>query len=83
LEEWNIQTSLVVFREKKATRSSQLSRSSYDGDDDLARTHMMTPLRPVTAALTGISQSFSSFAFATLNTERTDEMTMRIVASTK
>jgi hypothetical protein len=62
---------------------SQLSRSSYDEGDDLARTHMMTPLRAVTAPLTGISWPFSSFAFATLNTERTDEMRMKIVASTK
>jgi hypothetical protein len=51
--------------------------------DDLVRTHMTIPLLAVTAALMGISRSFSSFAFVTLNTERTDEVTMKIVASTK
>ena len=49
----------------------------------MARTHMTTPLRVVTAALTGISLPFSSFAFVTLNTERTDEVTMKIIASAK
>jgi len=52
-------------------------------DDDLVRTHMEIPLRAVTTALTGISWPFSSFAFVTLNTERTDEANMKIVASTK
>jgi hypothetical protein len=49
----------------------------------LARTHTTIPLRAVTAALTGISWPFSSFAFVTVNTERSDEVTMKIVASTK
>lgn len=46
-------------------------------------THMTIPRSAVTAALTGISCPFSSFAFVTLNTVSTDEITMKIVASTK
>jgi hypothetical protein len=46
-------------------------------------TYMTIPPLTVTAALTGISLPFSSFAFATLNTDRADEVTMKIVASTK
>jgi hypothetical protein len=73
LEEWNIQTSLVVFRKENPTISFQ---EAVIMDDDLAKTHMMIPLLAVTAAFTGISWSFASFAFVTLNTERTDEVAM-------
>ena len=44
---------------------------------------MTIPDRTVIAALTGISLSFSSLAFMTLNIERTDEVTINRVASTK
>jgi hypothetical protein len=80
LEESNIQTSLVVFTEKS---NSQLQKVAMMTNDDLARTHITIPLRAVTAALMGISWPLSSFACVTLNTVRTDEMTMKIVASTK
>jgi hypothetical protein len=49
----------------------------------ITRAYITIPFRAVTAALTGISLSFSSFAFVTLNMERTDEATMKRVASTK
>jgi len=63
------------------TSESQLQEAV--GDDELTRTHMTIPLWAVTAALTGISWSFSSFAFITSNTERTDEAIMKIVAETQ
>jgi hypothetical protein len=49
----------------------------------IVRAYTRSPSLTVTAALTGISLPFSSFAFVTLNTERTDEATMKSVASTK
>jgi hypothetical protein len=49
----------------------------------ITRAYTTIPVRAVTAALTGISLSFSSFAFVTLNMERTDEVTIKRVASTK
>ena len=49
--------------------------------DDL--TYTTIALRTLVAAVTGISWPFSSFAFLILNTERTDEATMKSVASTK
>ena len=49
----------------------------------IIRTYMTTPRSTVTAALTGISFPFSSFAFVTLNTESTDEVKMKVSASTK
>jgi hypothetical protein len=69
---------LWLSLEKNPTLSFQ--EAVMMGDD---RTHTTIPLRTVTAALTGISWPFSCFAFVTVNTERTDEVTMKIVASTK
>jgi hypothetical protein len=47
-----------------------------------SRTYTTGP-SSMAATLTGISWPFSSFAFVTLNTESTDEVTMNIVASAK
>ena len=49
----------------------------------IIRAYTTIPVRTVTAALTGISLPFSSIAFVTLNMERTDEATIKRVASTK
>jgi hypothetical protein len=59
--------------------NSQL-REAFISDEP--KTYTTTPLKTVTSALTGISLPFSSFAFVTLNADRTEEATMKSVAST-
>jgi hypothetical protein len=58
---------------------SQL-REAFISDEP--KTYTRIPLKAVTSALTGISLPFSSFALVTLNADRTEEATMKSVAST-
>ena len=59
---------------------SQL-REAFMSDEP--RTYTRIPPKTVISALTGISLPFSSFALVTLNADRTEEATMKSVASTK
>jgi hypothetical protein len=76
LEGWNTQTSLDGFETQP---NSQLQEPFTNKNPSLHD----NPAGAVTAALTGSSWPFSPFAFVTLNTERTNGVTMKSVASTK
>jgi len=75
LEQWNIQTSLDDFGKPILSFKKQLWTR--------IRTYTTNPWSVANPSSTGISWPYSSLAFVTLNIERTDEETMKIVASTK
>jgi hypothetical protein len=64
---------------RRSDGNSQLREALISDEPE---TYTTIPLKTVTSALTGISLPFSSFALVTLNVDRTEETTMKSVAST-